>query len=453
MSTRLRVAVVGASFAGCFAAAAVAAAGGEVIMIERDLLDDTAQPRRGVPQGRQPHVLLHRGMIAMRHLLPGLAEDLAAAGAHRLDTGHLPWLSPYGWMPVTNESYDVYSLSRPLLELLVRRRVLALPDVTLRQGVRVTGLARTEHLWEVHLADGETVAVDAAIDASGRGSRLAHWLSDLGYPMPEAELVEAHLGYASRRFHQRGGAPLDTGVVLVATPERPRGALALPVEDGRWLVLENGYGDERPGRDPAEFDQFLTRLPDPALSRLVERLDADGEVVVHRQTGNQRRPYGRRGAWPQGLLVVGDALCAFNPIYGQGISVAACQAELLPEAVMHLSSARETRRRQARITRVTDFPWAVATSEDLRFPSSDGGQTLIQRLTGRWTARMSRLAVGGNDACLRAFADAYHLMGSPARMFGPRVAGPVLASMVRGFPSPAPRPSVLDGLTAEEVVQ
>src|SRR6185369_8822281 len=97
----------------------------------------------------------------------------------------------------------------------------------------------------------------------------------------------------------------------------------------------------------------------------------------------------------------------------------------------------------------TDFPWSVSTSEDLRYPSANGRQNFLQRLTGRWTTRMSRLAVGGNEACLRAFADAYHLMGSPTRMFGPRVAAPVLASMVRGFPTPAPRPLQLAGLAED----
>ena len=446
---RMSVAVIGASFAGCFAAAAAAAAGGEVILIERDVLDDAAEPRRGVPQGRQPHVLLHRGMLAMRHLLPGLTEDLLSAGAHRLDTGHLPWLSPYGWMPASDMSYDVYSISRPLLELLVRRHVLALPGVTLRQGIRVDGLGQTGRDWEVRLVDGSRVRVDVVIDASGRGSRLPHWLAELGYPAPPTELVEAHLGYASRRFRHHGAAPLPTGVVVLATPERPRGGLALPIEDDRWLILENGYGAERPGRDPAAFDQFLTTLPDPALSQLVDRLEPDGDVAVHRQTGNQRRAYGRRGPWPPGLLVVGDAVCAFNPIYGQGISVAACQAEVVEKAVTHLTSARSTRHWQARITKVTDFPWSVSTSEDLRYPSANGRQNFLQRLTGRWTTRMSRLAVGGNEACLRAFADAYHLMGSPTRMFSPRVAVPVLASMVRGFPTPAPRPLLLAGLAED----
>jgi 2-polyprenyl-6-methoxyphenol hydroxylase-like FAD-dependent oxidoreductase len=444
----MSVAVIGASFAGCLAAAAAAAAGCQVIMIERDVLDDDVEPRRGVPQGCQPHVLLHRGMLAMGHLLPGLIEDLQVAGAQRLDTGHLPWLSPYGWMPASDLSYDVYSLSRPLLELLVRRRVLALPGVTLRQGLRVAGLGRSGGAWEVALADETRISADAVVDASGRGSRLPHWLSELGYPSPDTELVEAHLGYASRRFRHRGTAPLRTGVVVLATPERPRGGLALPIEDDRWLILENGYGDERPGRDPTGFDHFLTTLPDPALSQLVDRLEPDGDVAVHRQTGNQRRRYGKRGAWPQGLLVVGDALCAFNPIYGQGISVAARQAEVLEKAVTHLSSAQSTRRWQPQITKVTNFPWAVSTSEDLRYPSATGRQNLTQRLMGRWTTRMSRLAVGGNEACLGAFADAYHLIASPMRMFSPRVAVAVLTSLVRGFPSPASRPSVLDGLGA-----
>ena len=200
------------------------------------------------------------------------------------------------------------------------------------------------------------------------------------------------------------------------------------------------------------FDSFLATLPDPALSQLVDRLEPDGDVAVHRQTGNQRRAYGRHGAWPQGLLVVGDALCAFNPIYGQGISVAACQAEVLEKAITHLRSARSTRHWQAQMTKVTDFPWAVSTSEDLRYPSASGRQNLLQRMTGRWTARMSRLAVGGNTACLRAFADAYHLMGSPAGMFSPRVAVAVLGSMIRGFPAPAPRPPVLAELAEDGVI-
>lgn len=442
------VAVIGASFAGSFAAAAAASAGSEVTLIERDVLGDTPQPRRGVPQGRQPHVLLHRGVLAMQHLLPGLADDLLTAGAQRLDTGALPWLGRYGWMPV-HGSYDVYSLSRPVLELVVRRRVLSLPGVTLREGVRVDRLSRHGRDWEVHLVDGSRIRVDTVIDASGRGSRLPHWLADLGYPAPAAQLVEAQLGYASRRFRNRGTLTMPTGVVMLPTPDRPRGAMALPIEQDRWLVLETGYGDQRPGRDPDSFEHFLTTMPDPALSRLVGGLEPDGDVAVHRQTGNQRRAYGKRGAWPRGLLVVGDSLCAFNPIYGQGISVAACQAQVLQNAVNNLTCARSTRRWQARIAAITDFPWAVSTSEDLRFPSADGRQNLSQRMMARWTARMSRLAVGGNEACLRAFADAYHLMGSPSRMFAPRVAAPVLRSMVAGFPAPAPRPAVLHELAQD----
>jgi 2-polyprenyl-6-methoxyphenol hydroxylase-like FAD-dependent oxidoreductase len=451
LSRPQRVAVIGASFAGLFAAAAVAAAGGEVILVERDVLGNTPEPRPGVPQGRQPHVVLHRGVLAMQQLLPGVAEELQAAGAQRLDTGHLPWLSPYGWMPASDASYEVYSLSRPLLELLVRRRVLSLPGVTLRQGVRVEGLSRSGNDWEVHLVNAGRIRADAVIDASGRSSRLPYWLAGLGYPGPPTALIEARLGYASRRFRNNGGVALRTGVVMLATPELPRGALALPIEDGRWMVLENGYGDQRPGRDVASFERFLATLPDPALSRLVAALEPDGDVAVHRQTGNQRRRYGRRGAWPRGLLVVGDSLCAFNPIYGQGITVAACQAEVLQEAVNHLSNARSTRRWQRRITALTNFPWAVSTSEDLRYPSANGRQDLVQRLMSRWTDRMSRLAVGDDHACLQAFADTYHLMGSPSRMFGPRVAASVLRSLVGTLPEPAPRPAVLDGLAQDNV--
>lgn len=441
-----RVVIIGAGFAGLFAAAAMARAGAEVTLLERDRLSDRAEPRPGVPQGVQPHVVLHRGLLALEGLLPGLERSVLDRGGLRIDTGTMPWLGVHGWS-AQQPSYDILSISRPVLELLVRRRVLAIPGVGLRDGFRVAGLAPTADGWEVHDSTGETVLGDVVVDASGRGSRLPHWLADLGCPVPEPESVEAKLGYASRRYQGPDDPPLQTGLVIVATPESPVGSTVLPIEDRQWLALAAGYGDRRPSRDTGRFADFLGSLRDPAAAELVSRLQPVGEVAVYRQTGNRRIPYADAADWPPGLLVAGDALCAFNPIYGQGITVAALQSELLGTMISQVHDVPSTRRLQHRLLAVTELPWSIATSED-RHQTAGGRQTAPQRLFTRWTDRVDRLAVGGDLACAAALTKIYHLMGAPRLLFSRRVVAAVLRSYLRGIPPPLPRPAVLDRIAA-----
>jgi 2-polyprenyl-6-methoxyphenol hydroxylase-like FAD-dependent oxidoreductase len=445
-----RVAIVGASFAGLFAAAAMASAGAEVTVLERDRLQDRAEPRSGVPQGAQPHILLYRGLLGVEALLPGLERDVAEAGGLRLDTAKMPWLGRYGWAPNHLPSFDILSVSRPVLELLVRRRVLQIPRVRIRDGFRVSGLAHTTEGWQIRGSTGDSVFADLVVDASGRGSRLPQWLGELGYTVPEPHIVEAKLGYASRRYQGPPSPPLESGLVIIPTPESPVGSTILPIEDRQWLVLAAGYGDRRPSRDPDEFTDFLTALRDRAATDLLSRLQPLGEIAVYRQTGNRRVPYAQAKRWPPRLLVTGDALCAFNPIYGQGITVAAMQAELLRAAVTDVRDIRSTRRLQRRLFAVTDLPWAVATSEDVRQPSSTGRQKTRQRIMAVWTDRMNRLVVAGDPACAEALVEVYHLVGAPRLLFSHRVVASVLRSYVRGVPPPLPRPAVLDRLVSAE---
>jgi len=436
------VVVLGASFTGLLAGAAAARAGHEVTVVERDELSTDPRPRNGVPQSLQPHVLLHRGLLAIEALLPGVEDELLALGGVRFNTGAMPWLGEYGWMPQTDWSYEIVSLTRPVLEHVVRSRVAALPGVRLLGGTTVTGLSEEAGRWEVAVRGGRPLAADIVLDASGRGSRLPHWLTGMGVDVAEPVTVEARVGYASRTY--RGRLPLETGVVVAAVPATQTGGLVLPVEDDRWLVCAVGFGEHRPGRDPEAFLDALSALRDPAVYDIARALEPEGDVRVHRQTGNRRYAYGRAGGWRRGLLVVGDALCAFDPVYGQGITVAAVQAEMLATALVRPpTTLSATRRLQRRLGAVADLPWSVATSEDLRMPSSDGEQDLRQRLSTVWTRRMVRLAAGGDEQCTRAFASVYHLMGSPSQLFGPRVVSAILRSCIRGVPTPAARPAVL----------
>lgn len=435
------VVVVGASLSGLFAAVAAARAGCTVTVLERDVLPERAQPRTGVPQGPQNHVLLHRGLVAATALLPGLEQDLVAAGAVRLNTGRIPWYGPYGWQPTATPSYDILSLTRPLLEQLVRRRVLGLTGITLVQDVRVQHLGRRAGRWELTGADGAVRTADLVVDASGRSSRMPHWLAELGVTVEEPEVVDARVGYACRLYRSPSGrAP--TGVVVQGTPEHPRGGLGLPVEDGGWLVGLNGYGDHRPGREG--FDAFLPTLRDPLLARVVATLEPVGEVAVHRQTANRRHHFGRTAEWPPDLLVVGDALCAFNPIYGQGITVGACQAEVLGRALARPGPLR-TRRLQRRLAAVADVPWSIATGADRAFLPGPGRPSLAVRLTEAWTTQLGLLLLAGDRRAARTFGRVYHLMGAPHELVHPALVLSVLRRSLRSAPVPVlPPPEIPD---------
>jgi 2-polyprenyl-6-methoxyphenol hydroxylase-like FAD-dependent oxidoreductase len=448
------VVIIGASLAGLFAAAAAAATGARTMIIERDVLPDGPIPRKGVPQGRQPHVLLHRGLLAAEELVPGIREDLLSRGAMPFDTGTMAWLGEYGWLPTWIPAYETVSATRPLLEHLVRERVRDLSNVSFHEGVRVTELQRDARRWHVVCEDATSVEADLVIDSSGRGSRLPHWLGELGVSLSEPLTVDARVGYACRTYRAVGEPPIEVAVVIAATPQTGRGGLAIPVEDSQWLIVAVGYGDRRPSRDAAEFGEFLATLPDPAIAELTQHLEPVSGVTIHRQTGNRRNRYGQSRAWPPGLLAIGDAYCAFNPVYGQGVTVAACQAVLIRDALQRdrTPASRgplETRRLQRRIGATADLPWSVATSEDRRHESSFSPQSPIERIVGLWTGRLAQLAAHGDRAAYLAFARVYHLMGSPALLYHPALIASVCRAAVRGMPQPVPRPAALNALAAD----
>ncbi len=440
-----QVVVVGASVAGLFAAAAAADAGHQVTMLERDPLND-ASSRPGVPQGEQPHVFLYRGLLAVEALLPGLRAELVRLGAVAFDTGHLPWLTEDGWLPCGQPAFEVLSMTRPLFEHAVRRRVAELPGVTIRSSCRATGLCRLADRWQVELADAPPVPADLVIDASGRSSRLPTWLAAAGVSAAPTAEVDAGVGYSTRRYAADPATLSAVGLIIQQSPATMAGGLALPVEGGHWLVAAIGCADHRPPRDVNGFTAFLTALPDSALADLIARGQPLTAVTVHRQTGNRRHHYEKVTGWPDGLLVIGDALCAFNPIYGQGITVAALEALRLRDALAGPWRAGYSRRLLKQFASVVALPWAIATSEDLRYPTSEGRQTLPQAVLGRWNGRLIALATHGDERAHAVLARVYHLMGPPALLFQPYLIRAALRARISGYGPPTPRPGRLDAL-------
>jgi 2-polyprenyl-6-methoxyphenol hydroxylase-like FAD-dependent oxidoreductase len=441
---RSDVVVIGASLAGLFAAAAAASEGRRVAVLERDVLPNRPQPRAGVPQGRQPHVFLYRGLLDINELLPGLRQNLLDLGAVPFNTGDLPWLGEHGWFPTSQRRFEVVSATRPLFEHVVAQRVLTMSTVTVHQNVRANALHRASNRWLVKGADGSCFESDLVVDASGRGSRLPHWLVDLGLEPPPTFAIDAHVGYATRMYLGGPRARELPGVVVAATPTTLTGGLALAVEGRQWLVLAAGFGDRRPPRDATGFTTFLAGLRDSALADLVAQCQPVTDVAVHRQTGNRRHLYDRIPNC--GLLVIGDAFCSFNPVYGQGITVAASQALALREALASGMRPVDTGRLLRQFAALVAVPWAIATSEDLRFRTSSGRQSPSQALFGWWTRELGKVAVHGDTRAAAVLVSVYNLIAPPTDLLHPALAMSVLRARVGGYQPATPRPARVEAL-------
>jgi len=451
------VAIIGASLAGLFAAAACAGAGDEVVLLDRDDLDNDTLAHPGVPQGRQPHVYLLRGLQAGEELLPGLGAELSARGAVEFDSARLAWLGEEAWAPVVSFGRAGLAMSRPTLEQTVRRRVMELPGVRLESGRSVSGLRRAKGsagTWRVITPTGE-VPADIVIDASGRGSRLPVWLKALGVVDDPAEIpteeVDARLGYAVREYVNVPDLDGISGIIVGSTPETGRGGLAMPLEGGHWQVLASGTGERRPPRDIAGFEAALRALRDPVLADFAARSTPVGDVLVHRRNGNRRRRYEKCRAWPAGLLAVGDSLVSLNPVFGQGVAVAGMQAMVLRDELSHRRdrpmTGRHTRFLQRRLARVAALPWAIAAGQDLRYPTSHGEQNLVQKLTSDWVRELRRLASSGNERAHLTVIGLFNMVVPPVALLHPALVAGVIGRRLRRSTATVGRPAALDLLS------
>ncbi|HEX7318115.1 MAG TPA: hypothetical protein VF297_29700 [Pyrinomonadaceae bacterium] len=463
--------VLGGSLAGLLAARVLAEHFERVTVVERDTFPSDTSVRKGVPQASHVHALMRRGQRVIESLFPGLLNELIEDGAHRVDmAGEVAWLTPAGWGARFASDLNVIGFTRPLLDLHVRRRLWYDPRVRVLEGFEtlrllpaarggggVCGvLGRTRRSGSTD----EELRADLVVDATGRGSRAPRWLRELGYEAPEETVVNAHLGYASRLFRVPGGFAENWkgAYVQVAPPRGTRGAIMLPVEGGRWLATLIGGDRDYPPTDDEGFMEFARSLPSPVIHDAIKSAEPLTPVRGHRATENRRRHYERLQRQPDNFIVTGDAACAFNPVYGQGMTAAALGALALDETLgeqrrQHPCGELDglARRFQKRLAKANAAPWLLATGEDFRYRNVEGGTpNVMTRLMHRYMDAVVGLSTR-DESVRRVLLENIHMLRTPPSLFHPRVSLRVLAHTLGLTPRPARETSPTPVPTCESV--
>jgi 2-polyprenyl-6-methoxyphenol hydroxylase-like FAD-dependent oxidoreductase len=392
-----------------------------VTLVERDALAVGAVSRKGVPQGNHAHGLLASGYRVLDEYFPGLMDELEAAGAPRGDiVGEFLWYLHGGWKLRHDAGLRGMTVSRPALESAVRERVRALARVGVldRRSVERPLLERGRVIGVV-LADGEALTADLVVDATGRGSRSPRWLEEWGYGRPETKSVRVDVGYATRVFERRPGDLHNSmgGFFAGSSPAETRFGAVLAVEGRRWVVTLEGMLGDYPPTDDDAWLEWSRSLPTDDVYELARGRRSLGPVVSYRFRADQRRRFERMKRFPEGYLVVGDAVCSFHPVYGQGMSVAAMEAKALGESLA--AGDRDLARRFFRAcSRIVDTPWLLATGEDLRYPQIEGKRPPLAGLLNRYLERVHHVATFDAEVC-RRFFHVTNLRAPPSSLLTP----------------------------------
>jgi 2-polyprenyl-6-methoxyphenol hydroxylase-like FAD-dependent oxidoreductase len=438
--------IMGGGMAGLLAARVLSEHYAQVTVVERDPLPVAGSHRRGVPQSRHVHGILPRGCALLDELFSGLTAELVAAGALTGDSlANVRWLISGHRLAQTTSGAEGLFVSRPLLEGHVRARVRDIPAVTIRDGCTAVGLVAVpghSRITAVQLrrcADADTaptLPADLVVDATGRSTRTPTWLAQLGFPQPHRDQVQVGVRYASRMFRLREGAlGHDRLIITGGTAARPRGGALTAIEGGLHHVSLAGMLGDTPSTELPGFIRFAQTLPFPDIHRAIIDAEPLDDGAAFGYPASVRIRYERLSRFPAGLLVIGDAVCTLNPIYGQGMTVAAMQAMAL-RRILAVGAAPAASRYFRHIAKVVSVPWDIAVGGDLANPAVAGRRTAKVRLVNTYLRRLH--AAAANDPALaQAFVRVSGLIDRPETLLRPDRLALVLTAPWRQRPGAA----------------
>lgn len=439
-NNREHAVVIGGSMAGLLAARVLSNHFGRVTIIERDTLPQSGEHRGGVPQSRHLHTLLVQGQHTLEKLFPGFSAEMSSVGAPEVTWGvDNIFLTTGGYAQQYDMGIQNNLLSRVELEWLVRKRVQNIANITFLTERDVRGLIASDDHQTVLGVEIESrqdhqveqIMADLVVDASGRGSKAPEWLQSLGYGAPQETVINAHTGYATRWFERPANGTNNNWAIVIqprAAEKLYRGGGLMLMEGNRWVVTLLGANGDYPPTDEAGFMEFAKTLPGADIYNAIKDAKPISPIYGYRKLENRMRHYEKLSRRPDGLIVTGDAACAFNPIYGQGMTAAALEADLLDTLLQKHANAMAgfPAAFQKGLRRVADGPWLMATSEDMRYPDVEGQKpNAVIRLMHRYLDLLARAIPYDRHVAL-AFVQGMNLLKHPSVMMRPDIVTRVL---------------------------
>lgn len=436
--------VIGGSIAGLLSARVLADRFASVTIVETDKLPSLPSARIGVPQSVQPHILFTKGYRILGELFPEIEEKLRAGGALSVDwTREFHHFSRMGWNATSQSSSDLVSVScsRPLLEWSIRQQLTNYANVHFLDGHQVTGLLL--HPWEPRITgvslrsidNTQQLAASLVVDASGRRSQAPNWLRECGFTPPPETIINPFLGYATRRYKQPEGFKSDWKVMLISQspPKGTRLGYLAKIEGGEWIATLGGYGRDFPPISDRGFLDFAHSLPSSAFYEAIKNAEPTSRIYAHRATNNRLRHY-EKIKLPSGFVCLGDAVCALCPVYGQGMTISAIATTILRDWLNQnqFSGDLKPARFQKKLAKSNSLAWMLATGQDLRFATTNGGGDKPIKSGGFIQAYTDKLLKLTNcDPKMNALLmEVAHLLKSPLALYHPQVVFQVLTKRV-----------------------
>ncbi|GAC1307075.1 MAG: FAD-binding monooxygenase [Mucilaginibacter sp.] len=444
INNRRNAIVLGGSFAGLMTAKALSTYYAQVTIIEKDTVHRYPESRKGQPHTKHLHGLLPCALNILNNYFPGLSEEINNNGGVVNDFGtSMSWFTHGGYKKNVFLDIQGVSLSRPLLEHLVRERVLSLPNVTLLDNTTAKAFLISDDRQKVtgvNIEDKQDkqfieFGADLIVDCMGRGSRTPQWLKEIGYAEVPKEEVKINVTYTTR-LYKRDPGDARGRLWIACTPQAPkeqRNGAVFPIEGNKWIVSVGGWHGEMAPTGEKDFLEFLKTLPNPNIYDIASTCEPLSDIIQYKYPLSVRRNYEKMRRFPSGFLVLGDAVSSFNPVYGQGISSVCLQAVELDKMISeNVNEHKLAKTYFKRTLKIKNKLGQMSTGEDFRFPQTTGTKPFGIDLINKYVSLVHKATIRDEVVC-KTFLKVMGLIDSPAKLLHPQIIWRILRTKQRGF--------------------
>jgi 2-polyprenyl-6-methoxyphenol hydroxylase-like FAD-dependent oxidoreductase len=421
--------IIGASIAGLLSARALAPYYSKILIVERDRLSVKPATRSGTAQAQHAHILLRRGLLGLENLFPGYTQQLLAAGAV-LTNASRDWynLFPMGAFPNFESNYEFICASRSLIEhtlrnmLLLQYNNISILDNCLVTDVTLSKIQEPKIIVQHDDASPKSMTADLLVDASGRNSHAPAWLQQQGFKPARKSLVKPWLGYATRVYNN---ITMPTGikatVIMAKDPCMTRGGVLFPIENNQYICTLYGFSKDYPATDESGFIQFASSLRSDIIFNALKQAQPVTEAKAFIKNESTYHHFATEGSWPRGFMVIGDAVCSFNPIYGQGITSTVLAAESLCRFMArgNIESTTWTTQAQRKIGSAYQAAWTISTNEDLRWPQTEGVKSGLLLRTMHRFSNWIGLVASTDQKVAYTYIKVLHMTTTPMALLTP----------------------------------